>query len=439
MLIETSDERSSDDDQMGFYFNNTDELKGRSMSYATPRTGVEIPATQGFFSKRVAYYSSVVRADAIETVLGHDPRSKFWKKNMVKPEIRAIYEHIQRATTPSRLHGIENYIDVRMSSDSPLIGAFPAVSVAIQYPVEFIDPDATGVGKFRLDLSTRNNRIVIDGIGRLSGVLEILDKSYDESYEEFHRAKALMENFTVPVVFYTPCQGTKPFSIEEMGQLFFDYNYRAVALSARQAVALDQSDPYILATRQLAEISEAIEKGGGMAAKLASVGPNNPEIVVQVVLLKMVRGAMEGDQAQDTNNFNPQSPKVTLSNVTKTATALARFVDVFARSMGDKFFDKSLLHLSSPGWQSLGRVYYRLKFVANLSDEEILRSAGLLGTLDWSRSAEMWEGIITRKINHKTGVSELVLTGAGATTKREMTQRLLNNLQERQRISFAKE
>ena len=51
---------------------------------------------QGFVGTRLITYSTQLPPTAIERLLGHDPRSRNWRK--LPDDIKAIYKKIQRAT-----------------------------------------------------------------------------------------------------------------------------------------------------------------------------------------------------------------------------------------------------------------------------------------------------------------------------------------------------
>jgi hypothetical protein len=61
-------------------------------------------------------------------LLGHDPRSKNWKR--LPDDLRQIYEYLQRKTDKNRRESIAAYIEERLGPDSIAIGAFPAISIA---------------------------------------------------------------------------------------------------------------------------------------------------------------------------------------------------------------------------------------------------------------------------------------------------------------------
>jgi hypothetical protein len=207
-----------------------------------------------------------------------------------------------------------------------------------------------------------------------------------------------------------------------MGQLFFDFNFKVTAVPSRIAIALDKSDPYIMVTNGLAKASQAIVKNGGMEERAASLGKKSTAVVVQQVLLRFVRGATEGSAFQESNKMELPHPNLTHTNASDAVESLAAFIDAFAEAMGNKFTaDKKSLHLSSPGWQSLGVIYNDLVYRLNAPDP--LQTARALARLDWTRSGPLWSELVVTKTNDD-GSEELVLNSAGASTKREMVKRI---------------
>jgi hypothetical protein len=207
------------------------------ITQVTPTTN--FPAMQGAVGSRLATYATQLPPQAIEGFLGHDPRSRLWKK--LPGDIEAIYSKVQRATSAARVNGMINYLRDRCSPGAVLVGAFPAVSIAVQNEIKFRPVEGMpGVGNIEIDMSTRNARIVVDGLGRLSAILELLDMSYNRDLLEGQSEEldALLKGFSVPVVIFAPHPDTAPLSREEMGQLFFDFNFKAVAVPPRIAISL---------------------------------------------------------------------------------------------------------------------------------------------------------------------------------------------------------
>ncbi len=137
-----------------------------------------IPAVQGQFGVRLVTYTTQLPAGAIETILGHDPRSRHWRQ--LSDDVRDIYEKLQRATTPKRLEQIVRYIRYQFIERGVILGAFPAISIAVEQPTEF-EPYSgisdSGVGVLHFDLSRRNRRIMVDGLGRASAAMELVELS----------------------------------------------------------------------------------------------------------------------------------------------------------------------------------------------------------------------------------------------------------------------
>ena len=392
------------------------------ITQVTPKT--VFPAMQGRVGNRLATYATQLPPQAIETFLGHDPRSRFWKK--LPGDIEAIYSKVQRATARPRLENIRTFVENRFKMDAPLIGAFPAVSIAVQNHVAFEpagEKDLLGVGHISVDLSSRNARIVVDGVGRLSAVLELLEQSYDTTVPEAERQrlKTLLEGFTVPVVIYAPYPESPPLSIEEMGQLFFDFNFRQVPVPARIAISLDRSDAHILATNRLAKVSKAISENGGMEERAASLGKKSTAAVVQAVLLRFVRGALEGEAYADNVKAPVADPRVTLGNVNEHVEHLAEFLDTFAQALPDRFAsDRRAVYLSSPGWQALGVIYNDVVF--RLEAPDPLSFARALARIDWSREGPLWKDLMVASEND-IGQVELKI-GSASHAKREIMARL---------------
>jgi hypothetical protein len=277
-------------------------------------------------------------------------------------------------------------------------------------------------------MSSRNARIVVDGLGRLSGVLELLEHSYDAglSPNERESLSSLLNGFSIPIVIYSPHPDSEPLSRAEMGQLFFDFNFKAIAVPPRIAISLDMSDPYIQATNRLAIESAAIHENGGMEERAASLGKKSSAIVVQQVLLRFVRGAAEGSAFQESNKATTDHPNLTPDNTMDHVESMAAFIDAFAESMGQEAFtDRKSLHLSSPGWQTLGVIYNDV--VHRIGAPDYLKTATKLGLLDWSRNSALWRDLVVQKEN-ADGTEELVLNSAGASTKRAMVAKIRDQL-----------
>ena len=387
-----------------------------------------VPAMQGCIGSRLVTYSTQLPVAAIEPLLGHDPRSRLWKR--LPDDLEEIYRQLQRATKPERLHSLKNYIRTRFREDAATLGAFPAISIGVQEHLRVIDIDperAPGAVLLNIDLATRNRRILIDGLGRVSAGLDLQELSYSHELPEHERAelRKLIQGFTFQAVIYAPAPGTRSLSIDELGQLFADFNFRVAPVPQHIAISLDRSDIYIQITERLAATSIAIAGAGGMEKRAASLGKHSAGIVAQQVLLRFVRGACEGETAQESNSFFPGNSNLHQHKIDDVIERLAAFLDAFADEMGANFADRNFLHLSSAGWQALGIIFHDVTDRLNGTDP--MKVARALGRLDWRRSGELWTGVVAEKLL-ANGDKELVIRQAGASARREVVRVLRNHL-----------
>ena len=380
------------------------------------RPTARIPGVQGQFGPRLVTYTTQLPAGALETVLGHDPRSKGWKH--LSDDIAYIYNHLQRATTKSRLEAVMRYIRFRFTKDAIVIGAFPAISIAVQNPTDFQALDGeSGVGILHFDLSRRNLRVVVDGLGRASAALELVELSESKEISEDAREslKKLLSEFSLPTVFYMPAPGQAPLTLDEMQQLFHDFNFKTTPVPARLAIALDHSDLYIGLANRLG-VSPLIKQYGGMELKSASLGKKSTAIVVQQNLLKFVRGATEGESALEASaNTELANPLLTEETLGDYQDKLEAFLHAFADAMGPEAFkNRDSLHLSAPGWAALGGLFHDL--AVRLKVPDLTASAAALGRLDWGRDAPIWSELIRVREDGSVTLSG----GGGASTRRQI-------------------
>lgn len=380
-----------------------------------------VPCIQGFFAERLATYSTQVSPKQIVNLLGHDPRSKNWKR--LPDELRQIYEYLQRKTSKDRRESVSTYIEERFGPEAIAIGAFPAISIAIQQPTEFIPyADTAGlsgvpraVGYLSVDIAPTNFRVLIDGLARATGALDTADSGQSD----------LLDTFMFPVTIFVPRVGTKPFSWREMGQLFHDFNFRVQPVSKQLSAALDTSDIYIALANKLAE-TPVFQKHGGVKERRASLGGKDDEIIVQTVLIRTVRGACEGRKFQEADLATATNPNLTQATFKSVLASIERFFTVLAEEMGsNRFTDRQSLHLTSAGWQALGVLHYDAAFRLNLGKSEQDAVISKVAQIDWSRFNEDWLnlGIGHPEIDKKTGQQvrddqgrlKITLTGAGRT------------------------
>ena len=222
-----------------------------------------IPAMQGCIGSRLVTYCTQLPVASIEPLLGHDPRSRLWKR--LPDDLEAIYRQLQRTTKPERVHSLKNYIRTRFREQAPVLGAFPAISIGVQEHLRVTDIDlerAPGAVLLNIDLSSRNRRVLIDGLARVTAGLDLDELSYstDLPVHEREELRRLMSGFTYQAVIYAPAPGTMPLGIEDLGQLFADFNFRVVPVPQHIAISLDRSDIYIQITERLAAHSGDLDQ-----------------------------------------------------------------------------------------------------------------------------------------------------------------------------------
>jgi DGQHR domain-containing protein len=400
------------------------------MSIGTLDLKLPIPAMQGFCGNRLVTYATQLKPKSIIALLGHDPRSKNWRN--LPTHTREIYEHLQRKTVKSRRDSIAFYIEERFSADAVTIGAFPAISVGFVEPLEFVDEgDRSGVGILKIDISPSTVRVMLDGLGRVTGALDLLEEERDE----------VLENFVFPITIFAPRPDQQRLSYDELGQLFHDMNFKVQPVSKSHAVALDTSDLYIALANRICDIP-IIADNGGVAKKAASLGKKSTELVVQTVLVRFCRGALEGRSFQESNMATTDSPNLTRQNFTSTLSSVDAFLTAFGNAMGDRFKDvkRDSIHLTSPGWQALGVLYHDLRYKLKLNDEEVKMFAGRAAEVDWSRYNPDWvpmlgqpeiDKVTNAEITDSQGRKRVAIQGAG----RSNVQNILDYL--RRKLNLA--
>ena len=381
-------------------------------------------AMAGTHGPRLATYATQINPLDIITVLGHDPRSE--KRRFLNDQkIVDLYEYMQRKTSSGRRESIRAYIEDRLFPDSTLIGGFPAISIAVQHAVasEEISPqNFPGVVNMSIDTGVHNKRVALDGLGRISGALSLVELalSGDLSDEDAAAMQKALSEVSIPCVFYSPRPGQPPLSMEDLGQLFHDFNFKVTPVSAKDAIALDMSDPYIRATYFLEENAGYIQRFG-MDKKAASLGSKSKSIVVQPILLRFVRAALEGSRyVEAARNVTVPNAKLTGRKDSLMLEPLAEFIDNFAEALGDQWNNRDSVHLSSAGWQALGLIYHDVTF--RLKDVDRVAFARALATrIDWKRDASIWSALVTEK-EGKDGQMLLSFLGAGASTRRAIVK-----------------
>ncbi len=353
---------------------------------------VPVPSIQGNFGKKLLTFQTNVSPMSIPQLLGHDPRSSNW--NRLPEDLAKIYRHIQRKTDKARRTGAYRYIEQRMSEKSRMIGAFPSISIGCTKPLNFKPYAETGspqikkaVGELEFDLSVDNTRILLDGLSRLTAALDLANSGIE--------GRTLVESLTFPLTIYAPSLGAGELTVEELGQLFHDFNFLAEPVKKAQAIDLDQSDIYITLTNQLAK-QPVIRDHGGVEARAASLGKKSTALVVKPVLLRFVQVACEGGDVRRALRSAPAGqPRLTDSTFDALLNRLTEFLSGIAAGMGSRFKDRNSVHFLAPAWYALGRVFHELEFeLDDFTEEQKSKVVERMGALDWSRGNPLWTPLL---------------------------------------------
>ncbi len=393
----------------------------------TTQLTIRIAAVQGAYGHRLSTYSTQVRPRDLEAFLGHDPRSRLWKK--LDPELQQIYSQLQRVTTTERLRSIQAYIRKRFTQQAVVCGAFPAISVAVKQYLRFEefsqDNDLAGAGTLHLDLSKSNGRLVLDGLARVSGVIELVELANHENLttDERNSMNDLLSQFSLPMVIFAPREEGKPLDMREMKQLFADFNFKQTSISPSMAIAHDSSDIYIEATRRLGA-GPVVKEHGGMEVGRASLGSKSTALVVQQNLLRFVRGAAEGDRFTEAkpNVEKIEGNRLTEKNLDEFVSTVNRFLGGMAAELGSAQFSdtKNAVHLSGPGWGAVGVVFYDLDAILRVEDLEAMGRK--LGEIDWQRTAPFWSDVMREK--EVRGKTVTTFVGGGYESRQALRRKI---------------
>src|SRR5579883_125629 len=187
-------------------------MDAESAVYAIPRSGRPFPAIVGLQGKRLATFSTQISPFDVEDVLGHDPRSRNHKL-LRDARTQKLYEHVQRKTSEERVRDMINYYKSRVFQAHPILGAVPAISIAVEQPINF-RKYGNGLAEMYLETGRSNRRIVLDGLGRITGLLDLVDllQSGKLEEDEAKQLESFLNSCLLPVVFFAPQMGQKAFS-----------------------------------------------------------------------------------------------------------------------------------------------------------------------------------------------------------------------------------
>src|SRR5205823_354383 len=130
--------------------------------------------------------------------------------------------------------------------NSRIVGGFPSLSIGLTEVSQFeplreragnnIDdrvPLADNLGILYLDIGAKHVRMLLDGLARLTGAMDYIDEGTDvDSW------------FSFALTIFAPTQERGRLTPAELGQLFFDFNYRVSRVSPSLALEMDQAGVY---------------------------------------------------------------------------------------------------------------------------------------------------------------------------------------------------
>jgi len=386
------------------------------------RLTIRVPCIKGTFGRHLYTYQTHVLPTELHNLLGHDPRSKNWRN--LPENIREIYQYLQRPTEKKRREGTARYIRDRFdSTNSFSIGAFPAISIGATNPLQFVPYDEQGrnissdVGELHFDLSANSTRILLDGLARYTGAMEVYDAGDQE----------IVDSFTFPVTIYVPQE--RNLTLMELGQLFHDFNFLTQPIKKNQAIALDQSNIYVGLTKKLGE-TDVIERNGGVEERAASLGKKSTALVAQQVFLRFVRGACEGIAFQKklSEEYPSGEPNLTRETFSLIKARLEKFLEIFAEGMGESFCDHRSIHLTAPGWYAIGLIFYDVEFRSSLSDVEKKHIYKRLAQINWTRYNSDFFGMLGEKDNDENGEPYLSKARGGGNAPKNLANYLRSKL-----------
>ena len=343
---------------------------------------------------QVQTFQTVCPPSQLISLLGHDPRSKGWK--YLPAPLREAYEGYQRKTKPSRSEGIEIYIRDRLGPEASMVGGFPSLSIGLTEAPVFESlrnragvtigegiPFDDNVGTIYLDIGIKHVRMLLDGLARFTGAMDYIDAGTDVD-----------DWFSFALTIFAPAENRQKLTTSELGQLFFDFNYRVSRVSPTLALEMDQAGVYSQIVEWLKD-QPVIVTNGGMQQSGASLGKKSTALVVRRVLHGFVTVAAEGDKAlQGAKSEEIRNPRTTQDQVGEVREKIADFLQRFADAMGERFTDRESIHLTRLGWEAVGMIVHDAVIKGERSGGDLDACIQALADVDWSRTNRDWFAMI---------------------------------------------
>lgn len=353
-----------------------------------------IPCIRGRSGPSLQSFQTICPPSQLISLLGHDPRSSNWKS--LPAPLRDAYEDYQRKTKPARAEGIGKYISDRLAPGAKIVGAFPSLSIGLTEVPRFegirsragitiadgVEIDDS-LGTLYLDIGTKHLRMLLDGVARLTGAMDHVDDGQDvDSW------------FSFALTIFAPTPERGQITAAELGQLFFDFNYKVSRVSPSLALEMDQAGIYSQIVDWLKD-QAVVRENGGMQQSGASLGKKSTALVVRRILHGFVMVAAEGEKAlQGSKSDDIRNPRTNQDNIGETQEKIAAFLLRFADAMGPRFTDRDSIHLTRLGWEAIGMIIHDAVIRAELPEEQLEECIRGLAGVDWSRTNRDWFGMI---------------------------------------------
>jgi len=340
---------------------------------------IPVPVIAGKHSNHLFAAQTISPLGDIQSLLGHDPRSP-WKS--APDEIRRVYETVQRKTDRERKTKLQSYLIDRMTRGG-WIGGLPSIAIGVQNPQKFVANDELKpeAGTLYLDTAPENLRILFDGLGRVSTAMDTLQ---DPTVPE--ELKKALRQLYLPVTLYLPNPEGAPLTIDQLGQMFHDFNVLGQTVGKGMAIDLDKSDIYVQLAERMSSASVFSSFGG--VDNRGSASPRKDKLVTKMSLVKMIRAAVEGPGSHvDHYTDRVAQPKLLWGNISEHQHLLLDYLTSISKEMGKGWDNHSYIHLSTPGWIALGLVYhdiYHGKLAKPLDSETKQLLSQRIGQIDWS-------------------------------------------------------
>ena len=302
-----------------------------------------------------------------------------------------------------------------------MIGAFPAISIGmVNIPVfrsysEFGNNQINdAIGYLEFDLSASNVRVLLDGLARATGALNLIDEGYQD----------VINCFTFPVTIYAPTEKTGKLTVYQLGQIFHDFNFLATPVSKSLAISLDQTDLYVTLAREIAEYPVILTRAG-MQEKASKLSKKSTPFVAQQNLLKFIRGACEGYQFQKSTRKTKQgNAYLTDESFDQLKSSIEYFLERLATLMGEDFNNRDYIHRTSPGWCALGLIFHDWGVLLGekLSETERDEVLEAIANINWSRYNPIWDRMLGNMEPDETGRKKLTLKNRGNAAVKELVQ-----------------